>query len=360
MDPAGRTLHPLSIAVLLVVALAVAPVAGTPGADRLEVRGPVSQGLSGGVDADNVVMYVDLQPDGSADWRVEYRIRLDDDNDTAAFEDIRADIESDPASYRNRFAEGIRRTVRDAENATGREMEARNFAVGTETRQLPNEYGIVYYTFEWTNFAATDDGTIRAGDALAGLFLDAETTLQFGWPEGYELADVAPEPTTTQSRAVSWTGSLNFADGEPSLIARASTTARATESTTAPATTHGADDAGGGVPSWLLVAALVLAAVPVAAVWFARRRGGQEAPEPETESSQPADGPPDELLSNEERVLKLLEDHGGRIKQQEIVETLGWTDAKTSQVVGKLREEGEIEVFRLGRENVLTLPDEEL
>lgn len=358
MDPAGRTFGPRSIAVLLVVALAVAPVAGAPGADRPDSRGPVAPGLAGGIDADSVVMYVKLGPDGSAAWRVEYRIRLEDDNDTAAFEDMREEIESDPASYRERFAEGIRETVGDAETATDREMEARNFAVGTKTRQLPNDYGIVYYTFEWTNFAATDDGTIRAGDALAGLFLDAETTLQFGWPDGYELAAVAPEPTTTQSRAVSWTGSLNFADGEPSLVvARASTTAPAIESTTAPATTHdGAGNAGGGVPSWLLVAALVLAAVPMA-VWFTRRK---RKPTQETVEPKPDDDPPEELLSNEERVLKLLVDHGGRIKQQEVVETLGWTDAKTSQVVGTLREDGDIEVFRLGRENVLTLPDEGL
>ncbi|MFC7045278.1 helix-turn-helix transcriptional regulator [Halobacteriaceae archaeon GCM10025711] len=47
------------------------------------------------------------------------------------------------------------------------------------------------------------------------------------------------------------------------------------------------------------------------------------------------------------------------MKQQEIVEELDWSEAKTSQVVGTLRDDGEIEVFRLGRENVLRLPDDE-
>ena len=46
------------------------------------------------------------------------------------------------------------------------------------------------------------------------------------------------------------------------------------------------------------------------------------------------------------------------MKQQQVVQELGWTDAKTSQVVGNLREEEEIEVFRIGRENVLALPGE--
>ena len=68
---------------------------------------------------------------------------------------------------------------------------------------------------------------------------------------------------------------------------------------------------------------------------------------------------PPELLSNEERVLQLLEQRGGRIKQQDVVSELDWTEAKTSQVVGDLREDDEIEVFRIGRENVLSLPDNE-
>ena len=45
------------------------------------------------------------------------------------------------------------------------------------------------------------------------------------------------------------------------------------------------------------------------------------------------------------------------MKQQEVAEALEWTDAKTSQVVGDLRDAGDLESFRLGRENVLTLPD---
>lgn len=47
-----------------------------------------------------------------------------------------------------------------------------------------------------------------------------------------------------------------------------------------------------------------------------------------------------------------------RIKQQEVVAQLDWTEAKTSQVVSGLREDEDIEVFRIGRENVLSLPDD--
>ena len=81
---------------------------------------------------------------------------------------------------------------------------------------------------------------------------------------------------------------------------------------------------------------------------------GQEA----ASAGGTATATPEALLSSEERVLRLLEDNGGRMKQQQVVQELDWTDAKTSQVVGTLRDDGEIEVFRIGRENVLALPGE--
>jgi len=57
-------------------------------------------------------------------------------------------------------------------------------------------------------------------------------------------------------------------------------------------------------------------------------------------------------------VLRLLENRGGRTKQQDVVEALGWSETKTSEVVNEMREADAIEVYRLGRENVLALPGE--
>lgn len=73
------------------------------------------------------------------------------------------------------------------------------------------------------------------------------------------------------------------------------------------------------------------------------------------------DDPPwaDELLSNEEQVIALVDHGGGRMKQQETAQTPEWTDAKTSQVVRKTRDEDAPGAFRLGRENVLVPPDED-
>jgi uncharacterized membrane protein len=108
-------------------------------------------------------------------------------------------------------------------------------------------------------------------------------------------------------------------------------------------------------------------AVVIVGGWYRRRgaEGGAETtlsdtPEPETGVNAVAESktPPEELLSDEERLLQLLEDHGGRMKQQDAVEELEWSETKTSQVVTDLYEAEKIERYRLGRENVLALPGE--
>jgi hypothetical protein len=45
------------------------------------------------------------------------------------------------------------------------------------------------------------------------------------------------------------------------------------------------------------------------------------------------------------------------MKQKRVAEELDWTAAKTSQVVTGLRDDDDLDGFRLGRENVLSLPE---
>jgi hypothetical protein len=66
-----------------------------------------------------------------------------------------------------------------------------------------------------------------------------------------------------------------------------------------------------------------------------------------------------ELLSDEERVEHLLEQNGGRMKQASIVKETGWSDAKVSQLLSAMAEEDRINKLRLGRENLISLPDED-
>jgi hypothetical protein len=319
------------------------------------------------VDPDDILLSIEVEEDGDAVWTIEYRTRLETDEDEAAFEDLRADIEADPAPYAERFEDRMNRTAGSAENSTGREMEIEAMNVSVERLDLPREYGVLTYRFRWTNFAATDGDRLLVGDAIDGLFLEDGTTLVISWSGEYELLDASPEPTDTQASSVVYNGPVDFTGGEPRIELGPPGTAPSTE-------------ADGSLPISPLAAAalalLLLAAVGGGIAVYRRRDLGRmigadssetrSADEPNEEDEDAGDeggavaaSPDPELLSNEEQVLQLIEAEGGRMKQKEVAERLEWTDAKTSQVTKKLRESGELEGFRLGRENVLSLPDEE-
>jgi hypothetical protein len=63
------------------------------------------------------------------------------------------------------------------------------------------------------------------------------------------------------------------------------------------------------------------------------------------------------LLSDEERVERLLAENGGRMRQADIVDETDWSDAKVSQLLSAMADEGRVDKLRLGRENLISLPD---
>lgn len=378
-------------------------VSGTPtGVDGPSTGG--FDGMTGGalpqidIDPDDVLITVDVGSDGDAIWTIEYRMRLTDDADRQAFEDLRADVEADPASYTGRFRERMNATVDGAAVATEREMSVSGVAVTAERNELPQEYGVITYEFRWNGFAAVEGDRLVAGDAIDAMFLDEATSLIVSWPRDHRLVDATPSPTETRDRSVVWVGPTDFTDGQPRVTVDSSRTGIGLP--------IGTGSIAVGIVLFLVTAVGVLVA-------YSRREGtpsgigpiggvgvdpdgsdddgdgdagdgtasetgdtgvdaddgsdtddGSDDPD-DTEGRDDSgsdDGAPvidEELLSNEEQVLRLIEANGGRMKQQRVAEELDWTDAKTSQVTTGLRDEGELEGFRLGRENVLSLPDDE-
>ena len=364
---------------LLVVAAVAAPAAGT-GAPT----GPFGVAQEE-FDPDDVTLSAALDADGSATWAFNYRMELATENETVAFEELRDDIDANRSAYVDRFRARIESTVASAENATNRNMSVANVSIQTRQQggDFTESYGFVVYTFEWSGFAATEGERIVAGDALEGFYLNEETSLQFSWPDGYAVADTAPEPDETDDGSVQWSGPEEFGVDQPRLVLEpAPTTTEPSEPTET--TTAAASSGESGVVLPALVGAVVAVLVVGAAGWlYFRREGDGAGGAAETTDAGGGDGggdaatgveesgeeaaatagaasetePPEELLSNEERVERFLREQGGRAKQQDVVESMGWTEAKTSQVVKDMRESDDLESFRIGRENVLKLPD---
>lgn len=65
----------------------------------------------------------------------------------------------------------------------------------------------------------------------------------------------------------------------------------------------------------------------------------------------------DPLLSDAERVRRVIEAAGGQMRQRTLVERSGWSKARVSRLASAMAEEGSIVKICVGRENVLCLPD---
>jgi uncharacterized membrane protein len=89
--------------------------------------------------------------------------------------------------------------------------------------------------------------------------------------------------------------------------------------------------------------------------YVSRSREGAE-PTPEPEDQSPEEIPP-EFLSNDERVLGLLDEHEGQMRQSEIVEETEWSKSKVSRVLAEMEEAGQIVKIEVGRGNIITRPE---
>jgi hypothetical protein len=338
---------------------------------------------------------IGLNPDRSADWTVAVRYSLADANETAAFRTAGDRFEDGEVGPDAALFEGFRR---EASRNVDRSMAIEDVEREVEVYEDPSEYevatedavavGELRLTFTWTAFLERDGESLVLGDALTTpdnetwlRSLEASQTLEVATPEGYTVTGTPSSAVTQLSDGdVIIEGPQTFEEGEPVAIV------------------YG--PAGAGPPWTMLMAAIVLAAALVAGsvVGYRRINPGRDGPgesaanggedvatgggpgpggvgsagrEPEAdddgadagdEGDDGDDGDDGEdlsLLSDEERVERLLDANGGRMRQADIVAETGWSDAKVSQLLSAMADEGRVEKLRLGRENLISLPDDE-
>lgn len=103
--------------------------------------------------------------------------------------------------------------------------------------------------------------------------------------------------------------------------------------------------------------------------------GDRRSTEPEADDSDASDAvgnepvkeapdsptPSDEarIMTNEERVVHLLEQHDGRMLQSEMVEAADWSKATVSRVLSRMEQAGAVSRVDIGRGNLVTRPEDE-
>ena len=354
------------LVVLTLVAVVATPVVGqvTPDPARLTPAVQAETAQPSGVT--NTTIAVHPQPNGDARVRVSAVFVLDDTNDSSAFRALGREFEEGNAGF---SVGAFRQAANESSVVTGRSMNVTNVtrnativgenASGADTGRLT-------LGFRWTNFARTNGDRLVVGDAFnttRGTWLPglaANQTLVIESPPGYV---VTRSPIGFTNGTLAWEGPTTFEPGSPTVVF------------TDRNGPNPSPDAGGGPLASLPALALGVVAVAlttvVGAYALARRdegeadgsetgTGGRAVEEPTDDPSAPEPSPTEaELLSDEERVERLLEGNGGRMKQAAIVSETGWSNAKVSQLLSAMADEGRVEKLRIGRENLISLPDEE-
>jgi hypothetical protein len=387
---------------------------GGAGDSRVTEQGAAAQvtRVSGtSLEGHDLTLHVQMQADGDARWTVTTFVPLEDENDTEAFEKQReqwraGELDAGPD------ADLFRGFVRSAREATGREMQIADVSRSAAT-VANGSRGAFRLSFTWTNFGRVQGHRVVVNDSFqspSGTWLDG---LEEGWrlvirsPSGYSPESIPPGARLEGGSRIIWTGPTTFrasyfldqpvvfmADGRtPTVTATDTTTASASPSPGepssngsmglwlgivaavllggglaltrlldddrlpggAPAGASGPDDGDGGHGGGAATAAADPADVDEADDDPVDEAAPAAASEPDP--ADPFAGVDQELLSDEEQVLRLLDANGGRMKQATIVKETGWSNAKVSQLLSSMDEDDDIDKLRIGRENLISLPD---
>ncbi|MFB6120060.1 MAG: helix-turn-helix transcriptional regulator [Halobacteriaceae archaeon] len=344
----------------------------------LTAASPAVVAQSDDLSTDGATIDVFVAESGDAVWNVSTTFALDSETDREAFRRLADDIENstDPPGFDVRTAEEL---VAAGEQHTGRQMslsDPRHTTFVTDNGTT----GVVRLTFTWQNFAATNGDTITVGDVFGAWTLTEEQRLRIHPPSNFGLLNVDPDADSLENGTLTWTGRRAFAAGQPSVTYTRSVapppTVTGTETSTE--TPAAPDSNGPDLGFFAAVAGALLLGGALAYVAARRERlfGEGEtvaeetadadaateatAPSAEAEAEDAAEEAVDPaLLSDEERVERLLEERGGRMKQADIVTETGWSNAKVSQLLSSMAEEDRVEKLRIGRENLISLPGAE-
>ncbi len=317
--------------------------------------------VSVGYDSEYDTAYrVNLYGNGSAAWIIEQRIELKTQTEVDDFSNTIAEV-SGNESEMSFFSDRINSAVNDAVTATGRSMNASDFRISASIDDtITGRYGVVEYSFRWSNFARIcDNGSLLIGDVLtSGLYLPENSLLIIQIPDGYDAASVSPQPDSGENNALIWSGRRYLDSGEPSILVQQSSIT--------------------GIPQSYLTAGLTVLALIIliyGALAFRRKRATagmkiESRPEKD-EGAKPVGGvstdergmPADvdsieEMLKrDEDRVVELLRSRGGVMYQSDIVLEMGFSKSKTSMLINNLKDEGIIEKIMKGRRNLIRLKE---
>lgn len=265
-----------------------------------------------------ITYLIDINENGDAIWNVEYRTILSSQNDFESFDNYSQQMEK---VYLQEFKELMRNSTSEAAISTSRAMVAKDFTGNTEIQSTPTgTYGVVEYSFTWTNFASTGQNIIIGDVFFGGLYLSKDNTLIIKYPEGYEIDTVQPEPDVIRNGLI-WYGLRSFGPNEPGVVLL------------------------GPSSSWKLYLSLLI--IVSAGSYIIYRRKIRTGPET----------PGNDIVNLEDRIINLLKENDGTLYQSDLVRKLNLPRSTVSSALNELNNRNLIQKIKKGRENIIRITE---
>ncbi len=302
---------------------------------------------------------VHVYENGSARWTHLYRRDLPAGNERRQFLAFAEQFNNAPNNeLKQQFTTNAQDLTRSNSNLTGRSMNATEFQYDAHLGRLNNS-GVVELSFVWTNFTNQQGNEHTVSDVFdSGLFLGQDQRFELTWSENLTVSSVTPKPDERSTDTITFTGTSGgrvFYDKRPKIVfVRAGTENQYVKGS-----------ANDGLPWKLIVGGVGL--LLLGAAFVVRRTGLLQGRQPNTDrepspathhESRPSISDAD-LMTDEDRVVALLKENGGRMKQVQIVEATNWSKSKVSMVLSDMDEDDIISKLRVGRENIISLAGNE-
>jgi uncharacterized membrane protein len=239
------------------------------------------------------------------------------------------------------FQQKVFDLVDSAASITNREMTADENSLQINTT-ISLESKITEYSFVWLNFSIIKGNMLTFGDVFqvnnffGQLFGDA--ALQLTYPSDFTVKSIFPTPYERKDSAdmMKWSRTQDLVTNRVSIVL-------SNNSQVGNATNNG----------WefyaIVVAIISVGTVLSLAGFFMFKRRKNNASLANTIESP--------IMSEEDKVLKLLKSFGGNMRQSEITEQSRFSKAKTSQLLTALEKKGSITRYMSGRDKIVTLKE---
>lgn len=276
---------------------------------------------------------IEVHENGTAFWIIEERISLETQPDLNEWNQF---INSGEGyRYQNIIKEledSTNQSLIAAKNSSNRSMEIRNVNISYDLLNTTSgTFGIINFSFEWLNFSYVNSSNIFIGDSFTEVMVpSSENVLIIKIPDNYDVVSVSPKFDKQDESRLIWDGTMyrSFNVGEPSLELRPSRI----------------------WPLILLVLIILITGISIL-LW---KREYFSA----TKKDKVFTIDPDltiNYLEDEEMIIKILIKNNGQANQSDIVKETGFSKSKISNILAKMKEDGDIEKIRKGKRNIIRL-----